>query len=154
MDFTFSVFEKTRGFFASYLEQINLEDLNKIPAGFNNNIIWNIGHCVVTQQILVYKLSGLPTLVSEDLINVYKKGTKPERQATQEDVEILNHLLLETIDKTKTDCNNKKFVNFQEYTLGTTGNTLFNVEEALEFALFHEGLHLGVVMSLLKAIKL
>jgi len=34
----------------------SLEQLNKIPEGFNNNLIWNIAHCVVTQQLLCYKV--------------------------------------------------------------------------------------------------
>jgi hypothetical protein len=34
-----------------------LEQLNKIPEGYNNNLIWNIAHVVVVQQMLVYKLS-------------------------------------------------------------------------------------------------
>jgi len=43
------------------IEDFSLEELNKIPEGFNNNIIWNIAHVIATQQALVYGLSGLPT---------------------------------------------------------------------------------------------
>lgn len=154
MNFTFSVFEKTRGFFKTYLEQLSLEDLNKIPNGFNNNIIWNIGHIVATEQLLIYKLSGLPMMVSDEFVNAYRKGSKPEGDVTQDDVDVISKLLSETIKKTKTDYKENAFSNFQEYTPETTGTTLHNVDDALDFALFHEGVHLGIVMSLLKAVKL
>jgi hypothetical protein len=58
MDFTFQVLRNTREIFKKIIEQNALEDLNKIPNGFNNNIIWNIGHVVVSEQLLAYKLSG------------------------------------------------------------------------------------------------
>ena len=35
------------------------EQLALIPEGFHNNILWNIAHCVVTQQLLCYKLAGV-----------------------------------------------------------------------------------------------
>jgi len=154
MNFTFEVFEKTRGFFKLFLEQLSLEELNTIPNGFNNNIVWNIAHVIATEQLLIYKLSGVPMLVSDDFINAYKKGTKPESHVTQADVDSMLELLTSTINQTKINYTNNVFANFQEYTPETTGTTLHNIDEALTFALFHEGLHLGVVKSLLKAIKL
>jgi len=87
MQFTFDVLSNIRVFSKKYLENNSLEDLNKIPKGFNNNIIWNIGHIVVTQQLLAYKLSGLPMQVSDDLINKYRKDTKPEGFVSQEEVD-------------------------------------------------------------------
>jgi len=42
-----------------YFDNYTLEQLNKIPEGFSNNLIWNIGHIIVTQQVLIYKLSNL-----------------------------------------------------------------------------------------------
>ena len=72
MNFVFEVLEKTRGSFYRILDKKSLEDLNKIPKGFNNNIIWNIGHIVVTEQLLAYKLSGLQMMVSDDLVNKYR----------------------------------------------------------------------------------
>ena len=152
MDFSLGVFEKTRGFYKNYLDKLSLEDLNKIPKGFKNNIIWNIGHIVVTEQLLLYRLSGLPTMVSEEMIEKYKKETKPEGLVTQTEVDEISELLFSTIKKTQEDYNNNKFVNYQEYTVSTTGSTLKNIDDAINFALFHEGMHLGYILALKKSL--
>lgn len=153
MYFSLEVLTNTRIFFNKYLEKTSLEDLNKIPQGFNNNIIWNVGHIVVTQQLLAYKLSGLPMMVSETLIAKYMKGTKPEGFVPQEEVDDIKKLLSVTIEQTKKDFNNNLFKNFHEYTVSTTGNTLTNIDDAFQFILFHEGMHLGYVMALSRAVK-
>ena len=152
MDFSLGVFEKTRGFYKNYLDNLSLEDLNKIPKGFKNNIIWNIGHIVVTEQLLLYRLSGLPTMVSEEMIEKYKKETKPEGLVTQTEVDEISELLFSTIKRTQVDYNNNKFVNYQEYTVSTTGSTLKNIDDAINFALFHEGMHLGYILALKKSL--
>ncbi len=153
MNFTFEVLEKTRGSFKRILDKMSLEDLNKIPEGFNNNLIWNIGHIVVTEQLLIYKLSGLSTMVSDSMINKYRKDTKPEGDVTQGEVDEIKALLFTTIEKTAEDYKNNAFVNFKEYTVSTTGNTLKTIGESLQFVLFHEGIHLGYVLALLKVVK-
>ena len=152
MHFTFSVFEKTRGFYKNYLDKFSLEDLNKIPEGFKNNIIWNIGHIVVTEQLLVYKLSGLPMLVSDELVTKYRKDTKPEGFVGQDEVDEIAELLFSTIKKTQQDYTDKVFKNYNKYTVSTTGNTLTIVDEAINFALFHEGMHLGYILALKKSL--
>lgn len=153
MSFTLDVLPNTRRFFKSFLENTSLEDLNKIPKGFNNNIIWNIGHIVVTQQLLGYKLSGLQTMVSEEMITKYRKDSKPESFVGQNEVDEIKELLFSTIEKTKEDYKNKHFKNYQQYTVSTTGNTLTNIDDAFQFILFHEGMHLGYVMALSRALK-
>ena len=72
MQAAFEVQKTSRNILLKFLESYSLEQLNKIPEGYNNNIIWNIGHIIASQQGLVYKLSGLPALVSEDFINRIK----------------------------------------------------------------------------------
>jgi hypothetical protein len=62
--------------FSILIQGYTLEQLNKVHEGFNNNIIWNIAHVIVTQQILVYKLSGLPMIVTDEMVEKYRKGTK------------------------------------------------------------------------------
>lgn len=153
MTFTLDVQQKTRGFLNNYLEKLTLEQLNTIPEGYNNNILWNIGHIIVTEQLLVYKLSGLPMLINDELISKYMKGTKPEANASQDDVNELKQLLFSTINRTAKDYTDGKFTSFQEYTLSTTGNVLTKVEEAIQFNLFHEGIHFGYIMALAKAVK-
>jgi hypothetical protein len=83
-------------FIAEYLENYTLEQLNKVPEGFNNNLIWNIAHIiVVVQQMLVYNLSGLPMMASPEMVEKYKRGTKPEADVTQEEVDkIWSHVCI------------------------------------------------------------
>ncbi len=153
MELTFSVFRKTRTLFKECIEKYSLEELNTIPKGFNNNIIWNIMHSVVTEQILVYKLSNRNPNISEDLINAYKKGTRPGKPITHSELETIKDLLFSTIVQTKIDYESNVFKTFTEYKLSTTGNILTNISEAIEFALFHEGLHYGYIMALERALK-
>ena len=149
MNQLFTITETSRNMVSKILENHSLVQLNKIPEGFSNNLIWNIAHIVVTQQLLVYKLSGLPTMVSDEIIEKYKKGTKPEQTATQEEVDEIKSLLFATIKKTKEDYENGIFKNFQEYPT-STGFILNTVEDAMAFNNFHEGLHIGILMSLRK----
>ena len=152
MPFPLEILQKTRKSFKNFLEDTSLDNLNKIPEGHKNNIIWNIGHILVTEQLLAYKLSGLPTMVSDSLIEKYRKGSIPEGYVTQNEVDEIKGLLEVTIEKTAEDYKKGRFKNFNEYIVSTTGNTLTNIDESLQFILFHEGMHLGIVMSLLKAV--
>ncbi|WP_194767010.1 DinB family protein [Tamlana sp. I1] len=153
MDFTFEVLQNTRRIFQGIIENNSLEDLNKIPNGFNNNIIWNIGHIVVTQQLLVYKLSGLDMGVSSEMIDKYRKDTKPELPVSQQEVVEIKGLLIPTLEKTKDDYAQGVFKTYHEYTVSTTGNTLSDINDALQFVLAHECIHYGYVLALLKVIK-
>ena len=149
MQRTFEITRTSRKIVSQFLDYYSLEQLNKIPEGYKNNLIWNIAHIVVTQQLLVYKFSGLPMLVSDELVQKYMKGTKPELDATQADVDEIKSLLSKTIDQTKEDYDNGIFKNYQEYPT-STGFVIKNVEDAMVFNNFHEGLHIGIMMGLRK----
>ena len=149
MNQLFTVTETSRNMVSKFLENHTLEQLNKTPEGFSNNLIWNIAHIIVVQQMLVYKLSGLPMMVSDELVKKYKKDTKPEQDATQAEVEEIKSLLFKTINKTKEDYEDGIFKNFQEYPT-STGFTLKNAEDAMAFNYFHEGLHIGIMMGIRK----
>ncbi|MCX7551148.1 DinB family protein [Xanthomarina sp. F2636L] len=151
MEWAFDITLKNRVIFKNFLETFSLEQLNKVPKGFSNNIIWNVAHTIVTQQLLVYNMSGLPMLLSDDLVEMYRKGTKVERDVTQAEVDIIKDLLFSTIEKTKEDYNNKLFKDYKEYTV-TTKSVLTNVEKAIDFNNFHEGIHLGYILALKKSL--
>jgi hypothetical protein len=151
MNWAFDIAVKNRQLFKNFIENHTLEELNKVPNGFNNNIIWNIAHTIVTQQLLVYNLSGLPMLLSEEMVATYRKGTKTERDVSAAEVDAIKNLLFSPIEKTKEDYNNKVFKVYNEYTVSTK-STLTNVEEAIDFNNFHEGIHLGYILALRKSL--
>lgn len=131
------------------LEAYSLEQLNKVPDGYANSLFWNIAHVVVTQQILVYKLSGLPMLIDDSTVSKYRKGTKVEGDATQDDVAKIKALLFSTIEQTEKDLNKGLFKEYSEYPT-STGFVLKSLEDAIHFNNFHEGIHLGYLLSLRK----
>jgi glutamyl/glutaminyl-tRNA synthetase len=141
----------SRNMVSKLIQGFTLEQLNKVPAGFNNNLIWNVAHIVVTQQLLVYKLAGLPVMVSEEMIEKYKKGTKTEHVASQEEVDEILLLLHKTIAQTEIDIENNLFQNFNEYPT-STGFVLKTNQDSMSFNNFHEGLHIGVIMAIRKLV--
>ena len=149
MSYTFDITLKTRTIFNNFLESYSLELLNSKPKGFNNTIFWNIKHVVVTQQLLIYNLSGLPMLLSETEIEAFKKGSKYEKGATKEDIEILKKQLFSTLEQTQVDYKKGLFKTFNEYTVSTK-SVLSNIKDALEFNNFHEGIHLGYILAMKK----
>ncbi|WP_459210417.1 DinB family protein [Aquimarina rhabdastrellae] len=133
------------------LDGHTLEQLNKVPDGFRNNLIWNIAHVVITQQLLVYKLSGLPMKVSEALVEKYKKGTQTQGDVTQGDVAEIKASLFSTLDMLEKDIEDKIFTSYQEYPT-STGFVLTSLSDAIAFNNFHEGIHLGYILALKKAL--
>ena len=151
MDKSFEIMLQHRKVLYRYLKELPLDVLNTIPVGFRNNIVWNIGHTIVTQQMLVYHLSGLTTLVSDEMIERYRRGTVPTGDATAEEVATLQEMLFATVEKTIADYQLGVFQEFNTYTT-MTKVTLNRVDDAILFNNFHEGLHQGYIMALQKAL--
>ncbi|WP_162126870.1 DinB family protein [Flavobacterium phycosphaerae] len=151
MEATFNIHQTSRNVISKFLENYTLEQLNTIPEGFSNNLIWNIAHIVVVQQMLVYNLSGLPMMVSEEMVNKYKRGTKPEHSVTQEELDEIKTLLFATHEQTKKDFANAIFKTFTEFTT-MSGYTMKNAREAMEFNNYHEAVHTGIMMQIRKFI--
>lgn len=147
MQYTFDITLKNRKILLNFLGELSLDQLNKIPEGFRNNIYWNIKHIVVTQQLLVYGLSEMPLLITAAEVDGFKKGTVPLKDATDKDVDILKKQLLLTLEKTIEDFTAGNFNTYNEYTTNSK-SILTNVEEAINFNNFHEGVHLGYILAL------
>ena len=151
MNFSFDIALKNRAILLKFLTDFSLDQLNEVSKGYRNSIYWNIAHVVVTQQLLVYKLSGIPMLVETALVDTYRKGTKTERDVTQQEVNHLKTLLFSTIEQTQRDYDSGIFKTYNQYTV-STNSTLTCVEEAIEFNNFHEGIHLGYILAMKNSI--
>jgi hypothetical protein len=147
MEATLKAWKTSRKLHLEFFDKYNLEQLNFTPPKFSNNLIWNIGHIIAAQQSLVYRSSNLPMNIPDDFFEKYKPGTRPGEPVSQNEADEIRTLLTSMIDQTEEDLKNGKFVTFNERTT-ITGFHLGNLQDALVFNNFHEGLHLGYMKSI------
>lgn len=147
----FEILLKTRQLLLNITENLSMEQMNKIPQGFKNNIAWNIAHLAVTQQLLCYKLSGLNCLVSDEMIVDFQKGTAPNQFISKVAFEAIKEQFLQLPLTLEEDYNKGIFKNYSEYKT-SVNITLNSVEDAVMFNTYHEGIHLGIILQLMKFI--
>ena len=149
MNTHFDVLRQTRHNILNVVEPFSNKELNFIPPGFNNNLAWNLGHVLVTQQLLCYRLSGLACHINDDLIDRFRKGTKPGGRVLEDDILMIKDHLQELANRTETDHRSGKFQEYKDYPT-SFGVTLHGIEDALQFNNVHEGMHLGTMMGIRK----
>lgn len=147
MKIEFSILNQARTNILSAIEPLSLEQLNYIPEKFNNNIIWNLGHILVTQQLLCYKLAELEIYTSETLINKYKKGTKPTEPTSIEELNDIKKQFIENIRFLESDFDKNIFQKYNAYTT-SFGYELKDINSAISFNNVHEALHFGYILAL------
>ena len=133
------------------IEHLSVEQLNKIPEGYNNNIAWNLGHMIAAQQGICYKRSGLDTTVSEGFFHTYKPGTKPEKFIDEAEIAFIKEQLFISLEQLEADLDKGVFVDYTKV-MTRYGIELSDIDEAVTFLPFHEGLHIGYIMSLRKLV--
>jgi len=122
-----------------------------IPSGYRNNALWNLAHLESTAELLLYKLSGLPLSVTEDDIASFAKGSSPEDWDAPPDWGVIRERLTAQPARIRADHEAGRFETYTEYTT-SAGVTLTCFEDALAFNEFHEGLHLGYLLAMRKAL--
>lgn len=151
MNYHFQAHRAVRKNLLEILQNTPLKDLLHIPDGFNNNIYWNIAHCVATQQLLHYYLSGNSFRIDKYWVETYKKGTLPNLNVKQSEVEDLNFLLIETSKILMKDYDANFFSEYTHYST-SFGMDLKNIQDAIIFNNMHESLHYGYAMAQKRAI--
>lgn len=143
--------KKTRRFLLESIKDLSTEQLNTIPAGFNNNIIWHLGHMVAAQQGVCYIRAGLQPSTSEAFFNSYKPGSKPEGKVSEEEVETIKELQFSSLDVLENDYEKGLWTSYNAWST-RYGIELKTIDEAIEFLHFHEGLHAGYILSMKKIV--
>jgi hypothetical protein len=151
MKIEFDILKKSRKLILKIIEDLTIEQLNNIPEGFNNNIVWNIAHLVVTQQLLCYNFSGLEMMVSEEMVTLFRKGTVPKNIVSKEDFETYKNLFIELPIQLERDYKNDVFKKYKEY--NTSLNVkIVDIDFAIDFNNYHEGIHLGIILGIIKLV--
>ena len=145
MQSQFEILNITRANILKTVCGLSDEQLVAIPKGFNNNIIWNMGHIISSGQKLTYGLAGLPLNLPESIPATFAKGTDPRSWTTAPDIQLIKELLQSTPGKLEEDYKQGLFKSFSEYKT-SYGFLIKNIEEAIAFSNVHEALHLGVIM--------
>lgn len=144
--------KKTRIFLLDLIKDLTTEQLNEIPNGFNNNIVWNLGHLIASQQGLCYTRAGIDPVVEAQLILHFKEQTKPDTFFSEEEIVRIKNASVSVLERLDEDYNKNIFSNYEAF------NTRYdvvisNIDDAIDFLLFHEGLHMGYVMAMKKTIS-
>lgn len=142
---------RTRIFLLDSIKSLSTEELNTIPKGFNNNIAWNLGHMAAVQQGICYIRSGNEPLSGQMFYDAFKPGSKPEITITETEIEEIKNLLVSSLDRLVEDYDKGLFKNYGKWA-SRYAIEITTVEEAVNFLLFHEGLHFGTINALKRVI--
>lgn len=143
---------RTRSYIIDLVKDLSLEKLNKVPHGFNNNIFWNLGHLVAAQESICYTKGALAAPIPEKEYAAFKPGTRPERFFDNNEEDEIKSLMISSVDVLQNDYQNGVFNGFVPWT-NRYGNRLNDIDEAIAYLQFHEGLHLGVITSLKRLVQ-
>lgn len=154
MDRKIDKIKKVRQFILEQITGLSDEQLNKIPAGFTNNIIWNLAHLICAQQSICYLRAGQQVIVPDKFITPFFTNTKPERILEYDEIQEIKRLFLSTIDQLQLDFESGMFSSYtpSPNILRIYGIDVHSIEDALEFVLYHEGYHSGSILALKKLV--
>jgi hypothetical protein len=144
---------KLLGFRRYLLEQLvtlNISQFNEIPERHNNNIIWNITHLIAVQQMMCYTRSGLPVVTEDRFFTPFLSGTKPDAFIPETDIATILGLFTSTIERLQSDFDAGRFTEYSASAMipKVYGFPVADFDAALEYLLYHEGLHAGTVLCL------
>ena len=134
------------------VDGLEIEALNTVPTGFNNNIAWNFGHAVVTIPALCYLRSGIKPALAVPYFQRFAKGSRPSENITREELNELKEFAASLINHVENDIKAGTFVNIAPFATSTFAFDMDTIDEILTAVLAHTGLHYGYSLALKKAL--
>lgn len=138
--------ERQRAALLKKTERLTTGQYNLVPPGFNNNIIWNMGHTLVVTEGLLYSKTPSETPIHEFDIEGFKKGTKPERAINDHGVLLIRQALLDAVPLFRKLLNDKESASWH---MSQSDLQTLVSDKSLRFILFHEDMHFAKIQQLL-----
>ncbi|WP_059174159.1 DinB family protein [Bacillus sp. FJAT-27445] len=124
------------------------EAADNVPAGFNNNIRWNLGHIYLDQLLWIKHLTKEPIEIPEGFNDWFGFGTSPPTWNSQPpSLDELRQLLSSQPDWIKETYGDRLDETFTE-----TESGMQTIAQVLVRTIYHEGIHLGAIFALRKFI--
>ncbi len=146
---TLQLIKVLRKSFTALIEELTIEQLNTVPAGFTNNIAWNYGHIAIATEAIFYIRTGVQPDRQMVFSEKYKNGSRPDAFIGREEIEQLKTLMNTLPDQVEQDYRQGLFSHISLCKFTTFATEAANFEELTQVVLMHETLHYGYC----KAIK-
>ena len=131
-------------------KDLTLDQYNRIPLGFNNNIIWNMGHILVVSEDLLYENSPYQRPVHELVKSRFEKGSVPDEIVGEDDILLIRHSLQQTAQYYKI-CTGMDKPGNEIASVNHSGLTVISYE-AMRFLIFHEDMHCRRIAQLMEVV--
>lgn len=146
---TMSQLSFSRVYTLGKIKQSNETVWDAKPTGFNNTIRWNVGHIFVTMETLTQK--AIPTYEPEqaEWIPLFVPGTRPEGWDVEPPtIEELVSALEKQPERIKAALEgNFQNVLTEPMSIGKF-HQMDTVEAIVQFMIWHEGIHSGIIHAL------
>ncbi len=147
LTYAFDLHRQARENVLTLVQALTTDQLNEVPTSCNNNLIWNAGHVIATAEQLTYGLGGHPLPSGLEFINRYRKGTRPEGEVDQREIDYIRRELSAGHARLVEDFERLDWSAYRPYTT-SFGSSFSSIEEAVTFNNMHETMHLGTMLVL------
>ncbi|MGL4522952.1 MAG: DinB family protein [Bacilli bacterium] len=153
MNTTQQLFQHSRKQLLAAVKGLSEENAHIIPPFARNTIHWNIGHLIVSLDNRLFKGLALKSLITENWYESFVRGTFPKEQISEmppfaEVIDTFAQQIEVVINIPEVDL----LRDFAE-PVEIVGTTLSNAAELLQFMVWHESLHTGIVSTYVKYLE-
>jgi len=129
------------------IDGLSHEEMLVIPEGRDDNVLWNVGHLLVSLSRLTYVFSGQPLPILERYLELFGKGTSAREWTEDPNPEDVLERFKSMPGQIEADYVAGNFKEYKALQI-TPDDNIASVEEAVAFHCFHEGLHIGMMITL------
>ncbi|WP_144555659.1 DinB family protein [Bacillus sp. X1(2014)] len=144
----FKHFELTRGKFVNFVRDLEEGTAGIQPNGFNNTIHWHVGHVLTVAEQFMFGFPKKSTQLPANYMQLFATGTSPA--AWEGDVPSVQELIIQLQDQLARIKEIPVESFNQRLKTPFLGQETFG--ELANFALFHEGIHLGQMQAMKRII--
>ena len=153
-EFLFNQLKVIRTNTLNAVQGVSESQANSIPEGFNNNILWNLGHVYLVQEKFAFGFIPEPMNIPDNFEDLFGRGSKPSEWKVQPPslAELLK-LLEDQTGRIKGSLENRLAEAVPNPFIMPSGLTLKAIGEFLAFSMYHEGMHVQTIKMLNKFSK-
>lgn len=131
------------------VEGLTEEEFNIVPKGFNNNILWNLGHIYLDQYLWISHITKEEISLPPGFHEWFAYGTKPaDWQASPPSLTIIHQLLAAQPEQIRALYGERLEEEFP-----ATESGMHTISQVLVRTIFHEGLHLAAITAIRRFLR-